>query len=174
MKFILFILAFALSAIACRKHTMTVSAVPATSNTLVAGTFIDCAGTYTHAVGAITHEVTVTPAPTAVTLLQTIREQHGMGGSSSSSGHAIQLADPSMPWFVFVERPGRLWFFNGKDQLDYDVKSPGGGGSSGPAIASGQLRPNTPPIPPDLIPRLPAELRKLLPAVEAPADRPSF
>jgi hypothetical protein len=174
MKFVTLVLALALSPVACRKHTMTVSMGAAASNTLVAGTFIDGAGTYTHDDGSVTHELTVTPGPRAVTCQVTRREQRGMGSSSSSNGRTIPLAAPSDPWFIFVESPGRLWFFNGKDQLDYHVKAPGGGGSSGPAIASGQLRPNTPPIPPDLILRLPAELRKLLPTVEAPGTRPSF
>jgi hypothetical protein len=174
MKFALLVAVLALSPVACRKHTMTVSMGASASNTLVAGTFIDGAGTYTHEDGAVTHHVVVTPGPSSVSCQVTRREQRGMGSSSSSNGRTIQLAAPSDPWFIFVESPGRLWFFNGKDQLDYHVKAPGGGGSSGSAIASGQLRPNTPPIPPDLILRLPAELRKLLPAVEAPGTRPSF
>jgi len=174
MKIAPIVLTLALSAVACRKHTMTVSGGALASNTLAAGTFIDSAGTYTHEDGAVTHEVVVSPGPAAVSCDLRRREQRGMATSSSSSGRSIRLIHPSDPWFIFVESPDRLWFFNGKNQLEYEVQSPGGGGSSGPAIASGQLRPNTPPIPPDLILRLPPELRKLLPAVEAPGVQPSF
>ena len=174
MKLVPLLLALVLSAVACRKHTMTVSGVPVTSNTLVAGTFIDSAGTYTHEDGSVTHRVVVSPGPAAVSCGLSRHEQRGMSSSNSSSGRSIRLLHPSDPWFIFVERPGRLWFFNGKNQLDYDMESPGGGGNSSPAIASGQLRPNAPPIPPELALRLPEELRKLLPAVEAPGVRPSL
>lgn len=173
MKFLPLVLALALSTVACRRH-MTVSAVPVASNTLVAGTFIDRAGTYTHDDGSVTHEVTVTPGLTDVNCQVTRREQRGMGSSSSSSGRTIRLSDPSAPWFIFVDGPGRLWFFNGKDQLDYHIKSPGGGSNLGSAIAAGQLHRGAPPIPPDLALRLPEELRKILPAVEAPGVQPSF
>lgn len=174
MKFVPLLLALVLSAVACRKHTMTVSGGPVASSTLVAGSFIDSAGTYTHDDGSVTHRVVVSPGPAAVNCGLSRHEQRGMSSSNSSSGRSIRLLHPSDPWFIFVERPGRLWFFNGKNQLDYEMESPGGGGHSGSAIDSGKLRPDAPPLPPDLVPRLPEELRKLLPAVYAPGVRPSF
>jgi hypothetical protein len=173
MKAVLFVAILALSPVACRKHTMSVSLAHHPANTLVAGSFIDAAGTFTYTDGALTHEIELSPGPSAVSCELRYREQRPGVSRSSSGSHPIRLSDPGDRWFVFVESPGRLWFYNGRDHLDYECQTPGGR-QSGLAIASGQLVPNTPPIPAELAPRLPEELRSLLPAAVPPGTRPSF
>lgn len=174
MKPVLPCLLLILSATACRKHATSVSVAHAPANTLVAGTFIDRAGTFTHDDGTVTRELVTSPGPSAVNCMLSYREQRPGMSRSSSSGHTIPLSKPGAPWFVYVERPGRLWFFNGKDRLDYDHQNRDGTSSSGDAIHSGTLVPSAPPIPVELIPRLPASLRKLLPAANPESPRPSF
>jgi hypothetical protein len=85
----------------------------------------------------------------------------------------LNLSSPSDPWFIFVESPQRLWFFNGSGELNYNL-SDHGGSRGGPAISSGKLLPTNERIPQELIPHLPPELQKLFPPVPPKEDRPSF
>src|SRR5690606_251021 len=97
------------------------------------------------------------------------------GGSSSGGyGNSIPLPAAATAWFIFVESPDRLWFFNGSSKLTFHHSDTGSGVSSGPAIVDGKLRPDSPPIPAELLPRLPAELQKLIPTEPPPVELPSF
>ena len=84
----------------------------------------------------------------------------------------MNLSTPTDPWFVFVEAPERLWFLNGKDNL-FCRLTEGAGTRSVDVISGGTLKPEGEPIPPELVPRLPAELQKLVPAPTA-KRRPSI
>jgi hypothetical protein len=95
----------------------------------------------------------------------------GTTGGESSSG--MSLSSPSDPWFVFVESPQRLWFFDGKGNLIYSL-SGSGGSRNGPAISAGKLQPTNEKIPGDLILLLPPDLQKQFPPVEPKQERPSF
>lgn len=86
----------------------------------------------------------------------------------------MSLSSPADPWFVFVESPSQFWFFDGKDEMDYLILTPGGGAKAGGSIHSGRVYPSSPPVPKELIPHLPADLRSLLPEVERPGNRPSI
>lgn len=93
--------------------------------------------------------------------------------SSSISLH-MSLSSPADPWFVFVESPSRFWFFDGKDEMDYLILTPGGGTEAGGSIHSGRVYPSSPPVPRELVPHLPADLQSLFPEVETPGKRPSI
>lgn len=157
----------------CRRHSVTIHR-PAVPNTLVAGAFISAAGSFTHADATITRELTVTPGPKDLTWHLSRTEYRPGGSSSGGHGNSMPLPAAATPWFIFVESPDRLWFFNGSNKLSYHLSETGSGVRSGPAIVDGKIRPDSPPIPAALQPRLPEELRKLIPAEPPPVERPSF
>lgn len=162
------------AATGCRKtvhRTTTISTVP---DTLIAGTLINSAGTWSANTPKGSQHLEVTVSGTSISWSLKIREMHPDGGSSGgSSSSGMSLSSPSDPWFIFVESPQRLWFFDGKDRLTYSI-SDGGGSRSGPAIFSGQLQPTTEVIPPEIAPHLPAGLRNLLPPAKPVETRPSL
>jgi hypothetical protein len=97
----------------------------------------------------------------------------GGGTTAGTNSSGMSLSSPSDPWFIFVESPKRLWFFDGRDELTYSL-SDRGGSRSGPAIYSGKLQPTDEKIPTDLILLLPPDLQKQFPPVEPKTERPSF
>jgi hypothetical protein len=162
------------AATGCRKTTVHTSTVSSAPDTLIAGTVIKSSGSWTARTPKGSTKLEVTVSGNSVNWTISTEEKIGRFGSSSgSSSSGTSLSSPSDPWFVFVESPQRLWFFNGKDQLSYTV-SDGGGSRSGPAILSGQLQPTTEVIPPEIAPHLPAGIRSLLPPVEPVEKRPSI
>jgi hypothetical protein len=173
MRAALLFLTLCLATVGCSKHSVTIHR-PSVPNTLVAGTFISASGKFTHSDATITRELTVTPGPKDLTWHLSRTEYRPGGSSSGGYGNSMPLPAPAMAWFIFVESPDRLWFFNGSNKLSYHLSETGRGVSSGPAIVDGKVRPESPPIPAALLPRLPAELQKLIPAEPPPVERPSF
>ncbi len=163
------------AATGCRKVVHRTSAVLIVPDTLVAGTVINSAGTWSANTPDGSQHLVVTVSGTSISWSLETREMHPGGGSSSgSSSSGMSLSSPSDPWFIFVESPQRLWFFNGKDGLDYRFRSPDGGSEGGTSIFSGELHTASPPVPNELVPHLPPELRKLLPHVTPSGKRPSL
>jgi hypothetical protein len=159
---------------ACGKRTVTVTPHPAAPNTMSAGMFIDKPGAYHFGDHADTHDLDVTLSGQDLGWSASSSQSHPGGGSSgSTSGGGIRIQAAGDPWFIFVEAPGSYWICNGRDRLDYDLRD-GHGSNGGPAVHDGKLIPSTPKVPVALIPRLPAEMQKLLPAVEPPRKRPSI
>jgi hypothetical protein len=163
------------AATGCRKtvhHTSTVSTVP---DTLIAGTVIKSAGSWTARTPKGSTKLDLTVSGTSVNWSITTEEKIGRFGSSSgSSGSGMGLSSPSDSWFVFVEAPSKLWFFNGKDELTYKLLHANGGSQDGKAIISGELHSSSPPAPSELVLLLPPDLRKLFPHVSPSGKRPSL
>lgn len=175
MRLIPLLLVAVLAATACRRSvTIHGSGTLSTAApTLVAGTFITAAGTYSHVDGAVTRELTVSIHGNSVSWNLRRTERRGGGFSSGSNGSSLNLAIPADPWFIYVESPRRLWFFDGTKKLNYAMEDAAGARSSGPAI-DGKIRPGSPVIPAELAERLPDDLRKLVQPAGEPASRPSF
>jgi len=175
MRIGLLLLTLSLATIGCRRTvTVTSSTTVTTPDTLIPGTVIRSAGSWSAHTATTSHKLDVTVSATAVSWSVTEEKKlpgGGTGGSSGSSG--LSLSSPSDPWFIFVESPQRLWFFNGSGELNYNL-SDHGGSRGGPAMASGKLLPTDEKIPADLVPLLPADLQKLFPPVEPKTNRPSF
>ncbi len=172
MRLLLLVLSV-LAVSACRKHSVT-SHRPAVPNTLVAGTFISSGGTFTHADATITRELTVTPGPKDLTWNLRRTEYRPGGRSSGGYGNSMPLAPGSTSWFIFVESPDRLWFFNGDNKLSYHISRGSASVSNGSSILNGKIQPDSPSIPAEIGPRLPAELQKLVPQAPPAVERPSF
>lgn len=169
---VLLVLLLPLSSGCRRTHTVTMP-VPATPNTLVAGMVIDSAGSWSHTAGTVTTEVSTSVAGNSVNVTVSRTERRGHSRSGSSSANSIHLNDPADPWFVFVETPERLWYFDGRGALTYAITD-SGGGRSGPAIFGDRLHADSPPVPDALAARLPEKLRKLVPPAVPPQEMPSF
>ena len=159
----------------CRRTvTHTSSTVATTPDTLIADTIIRSAGTWSAHTSRASHQLDVTINGTSASWSVKSEEKYPGGGSTGgTSSSGLTLSSPSDPWFIFVESPQKLWFFNGSGELTYSL-SDGGGSRSGPAIFSGQLQPTNEKIPTDLIPHLPPDLQKLFPPIEPKTERPSF
>lgn len=175
MRIPLLLLTLSLATLGCRRIvTVTSSTVVTTPDTLVAGTVIRSAGTWSAHTSTTSQKLDVTLSGTSVSWSVTTEEKFPGGGTSGgSSSSGMSLSSPSDPWFIFVESPQRLWFFDGKGELTYSL-SGSGGSRSGPAISSGKLQHTNEKIPSDLILLLPSDLQKLFPPVEPKQERPSF
>ena len=163
MRFLLLLLLIAFPASGCRRHT-AIKPPPAPANTLLPGMFItaDCNLRHTEKDRTLTLKADRRSNAVHWNYTIAIRNRHGSGGSSGS-GSAINLSSPSAPWFIYVEGPDRIWFFDGKDGLIYGIAE-GNNFRSDASISGGQLEPKSATIPPEIIPRLPAELQKVVPA----------
>lgn len=175
MRIGLLLLTLSLATLGCRRTiTVTSSTTVTTPDTLITGMVIRSAGTWSAHTATTSQKLDVTVSATSVSWSVAKEEKlpgGGTGGASGSSG--LSLSSPSDPWFIFVESPQRLWFFNGSGDLNYNL-SDHGGSRGGPAIASGKLLPTDEKIPADLILLLPPDLQKLFPPVEPKTERPSF
>ena len=160
-----------------RVVTSSSSAAPATPNTLLEGTFITGDGSWHHRQGNIDKTLQVTVSGRDISWNYTRTEYLTQGGrSSGGSGSHLRTDAPGAPWFIYVETPTRLWFFDGKDNLSLQ-ENHGGYELMGTAIIThGKLRDesDSTSVPTDLIPRLPEELQKLLPKPARRAERPSI
>jgi hypothetical protein len=175
MRTLLTLAFLAIAATGCRKAATRTSTVRIASDTLIAGTVIRSAGSWSASTPQGSTKLDLSVRGTSVNWTITNEQKIGNYGSSSgSSGSGMSLSSPSDPWFVFVESPSRLWFFDGKDQLNYQIRHSGGGGNGGTSIQSGKLRPDSPPVPGELVHQLPPDLQKLFPHVEPPGKRPSL
>jgi hypothetical protein len=159
----------------CRRTVTISSSTAATApDTLIAGTIIRSAGTWSAHTSKTSQRLDVTVSGNSISWEVHDEEKLPGGGSSGgTSKSGMPLSSPSDPWFIFVESPTRLWFFNGSGDLTYSL-SDGGGSRSGPAIHAGKLQPTNEQIPSDIVPHLPPELQKLFPPVEPESKRPSF
>ena len=174
MRVALLLLTLAAASLGCRKTVTYTSTVATTPDTLIAGTVVTSPGTFSASNAKGSQKLDVTVSGTSVSWSVSSEEKHPGGGSTGgSSSSGMNLSSPVDPWFIFVESPKRLWFFNGKNELTYSL-SDGGGSRTGPAIFSGQLQPTAEVIPTDLIPHLPPDLKKLFPPVVPQPKRPSF
>lgn len=158
----------------CRKHRVIVPPPPPPSstsgNTLVAGTVIKGGGSWTYVSGSVRHVMSTTTrsSPPGVEWHYMIMDRGGGSGDSST----LLLTAPSDPWFIYVEEPGHLWFFNGAGHL---VERQWNGGSEEPTdmITNGALTGDRSLVPPELVPLLPDNLQKLFPA-RSNQPRPSI
>ncbi|MCW1925334.1 hypothetical protein OKA05_22430 [Luteolibacter arcticus] len=176
MRIALLLLTFAAASAGCHKTTVTTtsSTVATSPDTLIAGTIIRSAGTWSAHKARTTQKLDVTVSGNSISWTIDTMEQLPGGGSSGGSGSSgMTLSSPTDPWFIFVESPRHLWFFNGTTDLTYSL-SDGGGSRSGPAIHAGKLMPTNEKIPPDLVRQLPPDLQKQLPPVPPKEERPSL
>jgi hypothetical protein len=157
----------------CNRVTTTVHAPPKLPNTMKPGDLITTPGTYHYEDKVATHDLELAMAGTALSWMISRHEPLPHGGSTGGSGGGGMQVPEGSSWFVYLEDPGRYWFSNGKDRLDYNFREDNGT-KSGPSIHDGKLIPHSPPVPKEVIQRLPAELQKLLPPVEAPQKQPSI
>ena len=82
---------------------------------------------------------------------------------SGSNSSAITLAKESAPWFIYVETPDSLWFFDGHWNLSY-VRWHKSGRDDVMVINAGKLEGPPEEVPAGMIPHLPTEMQKLFPA----------
>lgn len=168
-----------LALIGCRKAPVTT--VPAAPPTLVPGMFVNSAGSWwtpyrtgsfqlkvTGSGNALKYEIATYPAPGPPT---------GHNGSKGSS--PIDIPPWSPDWFIYVEDTGPtvyLWFFGSSNRLWYvAVKDKATDPETVMVIdQKGALVSRSRAVPSDVIPRLPTDLRKLFPPVEAEPKRPSI
>lgn len=158
------------------KHRAVTSPPPASANTLVEGTFITSSGIWSYRRGNDGRDLTMTVAGKDVTwhYNQTTYKPSG-GRSSGGSGYSKVIANKgTAPWFLYVESPERLWFFDGKDELavlqgrNYHLNETR-------VLTRGKLQGEAEQVPAELFARLPAESQALLPKPTAsPAVRPSL
>lgn len=153
----------------CRKHRATVSPPPASTraNTLVGGTVIKSAGAWEHSDGRENRTLTTNSYGRGI---QWKYRSIGRNGNNTLSS-SISLNSPADPWFIYVESPEELWFFDGGGQLSY--RKWDRSDESGYAIYDGILKASPENVPSGLIPHLPPDLQKLFPA-EATKPRPSI
>jgi hypothetical protein len=155
------------------------SGTPTSPPTAVAGYLITSAGPWTVITpeGPKKLEISASHTPGTATIKNSAK-QHTSGSISVSISSTISLSmslsSPADPWFVFVESPSRFWFFDGKDEMDYLILTPGRGTKAGGSIHWGRLSSSSEPVPKELIPHLPADLRSLFPEVEDHGKRPSI
>jgi hypothetical protein len=161
-----------LASTACRKTSTTRSSTVAAPDTLIPGNFITNGGVFIHDDGTFARELTVSTSSGAVSYKLGSTEKSG--SSADLSGNSIRLSTSGDPWFVFVESPVSLWVFDGKDELFYDYQLSKVRYHGRQAIAGGRLLPDIPPVPHDLILRLPPELQRLFPDVVPAVKRPSL
>lgn len=160
----------------CRKSKVVATRhTPLVANTLLPGTFIDKIGSYIHSDGKGTSKLDLTGSGIPIHWRFEInRPLPGGGGSrGGTSGGRISPDTASDPWFVYVESPRRLWFFDGTKDLEYSLNDDGGG-RAGPAIFDGKLQYSDHKVPDEVIRKLPAELQKLFPPLPPAGPRPSI
>lgn len=178
MRILLTILFLAVTTTGCRRSVIHSSSSTAGAHTLIAGTVIKSAGSWTASNSKGSTLMDISVSGTSVNWSITTKIETGGFGSGTRtmrSGSSMSLSSPSDPWFIFVESSSRLWFFNGTDDLNYQFRIPSGTGSEGGAsIHSGTLSSASQQVPPDLIPQLPPDLRKLFPAIKEAPKRPSI
>lgn len=154
----------------CRKHRIVSPPPPPpsmASNTLIEGAVFKGSGTWAYFERGTTRSLTATPTGRAINWSYRYSgSPRGSGSTSSGFG----LSDPSDPWFIYVEAPNRLWFFDGSRHLSYRNWNPD---ETGDAIVDGTLKLPVSDIPSGLVPHLPAELQKLFPPVNT-KPRPSI
>ncbi|QJE98586.1 hypothetical protein [Luteolibacter luteus] len=159
----------------CRKSTVIVTPrTPAVANSLIPGTTVNKTGVYDYSDAKVTSRLELTGAGSSIHWSFDIsRPLSGGGSSGGSSSGGVSLASPGDPWFVYVESPQRLWFFNGSKELHYSLNDESGG-RSGPAIFEGKPHHSDDKVPDELIRKLPGELQKLFPPIPPAGPRPSI
>lgn len=174
MRAALFFLTLLLATVGCRRTVVHTTAVATTPDTLIAGTVIRSAGTWSAYTPKGSKRLDVTISGNSISWQVAEEEKLPGGGSTTgTSSSGMSLSSPADPWFIFVESPQRLWFYDGREELTYSL-SDRGGSRSGPAIISGELQSTNEKIPADLIPHLPPDWQKLFPPVEPKTERPSL
>jgi hypothetical protein len=173
MRFVpLLLLALGLLA-GCSRSKVTLHPPPKLPNTMSPGDFITSPGKFHFEEKDSVHDIEITRTGPDISWSITRSQTLPHGGSSGGSGGGGLRVPEGSAWFVYLDEPGRYWISNGKDRLDYHLYE-GSGSNGGPSIHDGKLLPNSPPVPKEVILRLPAELQKLFPPVEMPQKRPSI
>jgi hypothetical protein len=168
-----------LALIGCRK--VPVATVPAAPPTLVPGLFVNSAGSWWSPHGAGSFQLEVTGAGKAFKYEIADFPAPGppTGPSGSSGSSPIDIPSWSPDWFIYVQdtRPTvYLWFFGSSNRLWYvAVKDKAAYPETVMVIdQKGALVSRSRAVPSDVILRLPPDLRKLFPPVEAEPKRPSI
>ncbi len=159
--FITLLISAALTACTKRHVGASVGTPPPYSgpaNTLVEDTLIQSTGTWHYTERDLTRILTASTG--AAGTIDWKFQYAGPRGSGSMSS-SITRTSPADPWFIYVESPGKLWFFDGTRMLTY--RSWEGHDDAGDAIIDGKLKVNATDIPSELIQHLPDDLRKLFP-----------
>jgi hypothetical protein len=172
------LLALSLATFGCRRTvTVTSSTTVTTPDTLVAGTVIRSAGTWSAHTSKGSKRLDIKIDADTVSWVVSNEDKRptgGIGGSAiGEASSSMSLSSARDPWFVFVESPRRLWFFNGSDRLSFRLAG-SGGIRGGMAVLLGKLVPTAEKIPEEIIPLLPADLQKLFPPIEPKTERPSL
>ena len=168
-----------LALIGCRK--VPVATVPAAPPTLVPGLFVNSAGSWwtPHGAGSFQLEVTGAGKAFKYEIADFPAPGPPTGPSGSSGSSPIDIPSWSPDWFIYVQdtRPTvYLWFFGSSNRLWYvAVKDKAAYPETVMVIdQKGALVSRSRAVPPDVILRLPPDLRKLFPPVEAEPKRPSI
>jgi hypothetical protein len=168
------LLPLAFSSCTKRSRVVVTTHTSSVPNTLLTGDFINKTGTYTYSDSGGSSKLDLTGGGTLINWsFEITRPLPGGGSSGGTSGGSISPDDAGDPWFVYVETPQRLWFFDGTKGLDYSLHD-GSGGRGGPAIFEGKLQYSEHRVPDELIRKLPADLQKLFPPVLPAVPRPSI
>lgn len=168
-----------LALIGCRK--VPVTPVPAAAPSLVPGMFVNSAGSWWAPHGTGRFELTVTGSGNALKYETATYPSPGppTGHNGSKSSSPIDIPPWSPDWFIYIEDTGPtvyLWFYGSSNRLWYvAVKGRANDPETVPMIdEKGALVSRSRAVPADVILRLPPDLRKLFPAVEASPKRPSI
>lgn len=174
MRVIFLALAIGLGLCGCRPRKVVAPPPPpttaASATTLVAGTVIRSGGSWSDVGSGTDHILSVTTRGKQVQWRHYVSRPGG--GSKGNTSGSIDAGTPPGPWFIYVESPDRLWFFDGSSSLSYRIWQ-AGSSDAGDAIHGGTLKESTEPVPQELVPLLPENLQKLFPA-EASKPRPSI
>lgn len=178
MKFLpLSVLLLSLALPACQRsrHVITTKASTTTpAPTLVEGDFLTAPGIYQYDDGKGS-STTLQLKTSGSTINWEISSFEPIGGGGSTGGTSSSGMTVEGSWFVYVEKIGRLWMFNGESQLDYSLHDHSGG-NSGSAIFGGKIQSIDQKVPDAVIRRLPEALRKQFPELppETVGPRPSI
>jgi hypothetical protein len=174
MRAPLFFLTLCLASSGCRRVTPT-AAAPSASATLLSGSFVTAPGEYRGSEGRFTRIVKLTDRGSSIAWsITTEKKTSRSSPASSTSTSALNLANPTVPWFVYVESPTRLWLYDGHANLTASFVSNNGSNEFHQLLNSGHRTTKDKPLPAEVFQRLRESLRSLFPAPAEPERRPSF
>lgn len=166
----------------CRKPASTASSpAPAPTPTLLVGTFADAPGSWWAPHGKGSFRLEVKPKGSGLEYsFHSFEEPVPPTGKTGNRGSApITFPSWSPDWFIYAADTGNpkiLWFYGSSRRLWYTTLKDK---ISDPPVhrvidEKGKRLKGSKTPPYAVIQRLPADLRKLFPDVEAPVERPAF